>query len=46
MQQTLLLQKRLVFHYALFAHDQPSPNQGSAGVADFARHEHLGYFWK
>ncbi len=30
----LLVPKRLVFHYALFAHDQPSPNQGSAGVAD------------
>lgn len=30
----LLAAKALVFHYALYAHDQPGSNSGSAGVAD------------
>lgn len=29
----LLAAKRMAFHYAVFAHDQPPPNQGSSGVA-------------
>jgi hypothetical protein len=29
----LLAAKRMAFHYAVFAHDQPAPHQGSSGVA-------------
>ena len=30
----LLAAKRTAFHYAVFAHDRPAPNQGSSGVAE------------
>ena len=32
--ETLLAAKRMAFHYAIFAHDQPGEFSGSSGVAE------------